>query len=1142
MRWVRPMPSGDMYQYVSGRSGTGGPLYFEEVLAPHLAFREHTATLVGDVIVVIGADAERGRLGTHLFHVPSLTWHTPLFEGLASQAPKVILGHASALLPGRRAIAVYGGVIPAEILPGARSKSTRLSRELRVMQLRMPTLDDDKPETTCWPQPHGWVLREATTGDAFSENHVPRCLHTLTALTQQYQWPDGQSTEGALLLFGGQDHTGAARNDARLLNPADFQWRDLHPSGNPPSPRAGHTAAFIARDDPSASLAYASSSRSSARVIIFGGRGSLSGFGTSLKPAPMYNDLYVLTLDTSGSGMCSWSSPRIGGPRPSPRSNAVAVALSSGDVLVFGGADDLGATGTSVDREEDRDGKPRLQLAVLPKLAGAASFSEHGHDTISWEWPYQSGDLPDATTALTATEVDGLIYVVALPSPHASGHKARVGCVHVLDAMWAKSHTSFRECLRIRRINEAKVQEAPLALLRPWSAKAASRREAQSNSPRGRASFGSGSDSPRAPFLVVRDGEALKATDATLAEMRASPSEVHRTSPTPTSSSSRSRTPRPMSPLEVCSAIDDGMNVDWLAPFDRRLSSKFTVDFDLDLPPPFLVAQNVENSRERRTNSSAFGSSSPRLPPTPDLSPGPLAYAPTRRDDWLKASSRSSGQAPKPPMSAQCAKAMRETTLRAAYHDPREPSTPGPGAYSPPSRFDCAKRKSEQAAVRGSARVTHGAAMMRHIPNSGGESKGRPCCRSAQQRSAPSTCLVEAVCDDGLVRFSARSPVGCCEPRAEKAGASRRLRTCRPDAFDVDPCASLCLDPSPSDVVTTACCHSFSMEHTRRALSAVNTTSNCTSCGDACASSAHSHSTRDTEQCGVDDAKRDPSIFVGYSRASPIPKDAEVVDRSGTQSQGPRKSHKKVRSASSSVARERETPRREQKTQRERPEDTRARADSPTDKDPAAAWLRGLSSPRWRVRRPAFAAEAATVAAQSNAPNQRWPTPPSTLVCEKQPPPSVRHPSVRYSAPRPPKAAVRNGASPSRSAARSFTSAPRKPTKVPTANFSSRSPRIEPAIVHVHNTTEPSASLAVGEAERARARSLALSMALRKRAIKQGDHARFSTLPIKLFREADRLNAVFSQQSSRVNSKRGSDRPTSLLRDQPLAETHPPLT
>ena len=78
-------------------------------------------------------------------------------------------------------------------------------------------------------------------------------------------------------------------------------------SGQPPSPRHGHSATLIAK-----------------KIIIFGGRGLYSN--------QIYNDLYI--LDTTS---LTWSKPTLSGDIPCPRYYHAAEMVNDRELFILGG-------------------------------------------------------------------------------------------------------------------------------------------------------------------------------------------------------------------------------------------------------------------------------------------------------------------------------------------------------------------------------------------------------------------------------------------------------------------------------------------------------------------------------------------------------------------------------------------------------------------------------------------------------------------------------------------------------------------------------------------------------------------------------------------------------------------------------------
>lgn len=1136
VRWVRPMPSSDMYQYVQGRSGSGAPQFFEEVLVPQLSKREHTATLVGDVLVVPGADGNR--LGTHLLHTPSLTWHAPLFEGMLGQAPKVAWGHAAALLPGRKAIAVFGGVVPAETLPGARSKPIRLSRELRVLQLRLPGPDDHNADTACWPQPEGWLLqrdRAAPSGAAgqgaaaaASASRVPRCAHTLTALPRRFKWNETGLAEGAVLLFGGQDHTGAVRNDARLLHPTDCYWVDLNPSGSPPPPRAGHAAACGGEGDgPDGGHGCAAP----VTLVVFGGYGAPTGVGSSRTAAPLYNDVHVLALDGWASGACRWSSPRLGGPPPSPRSGAVAVALPSGGVLVLGGGDHTGAIGTTEPGVE----ASCVQLAALS--AAALTDSPTGGDE-AWMWPWQAGDVPDAPAALTATRVGGMVYVVVLPPHTASDHQARTGCVHILELAWVGSHQAMRQAFRTRRICEARLSPPPASDLSIWSGRASAWSEdgrVQLGSLSRRSSLGTRSDTPRAPLVLASGGEPVR--DQPRAELWGALPLVLQSAAAvklgrlhARMAKTRSLTITPYVLGMPAQAINEPPSL------DQQNSSSACVEPGFGPPrSPAPAVAFPEPSSERRACCSAAASAYPRPPSTPANSPGPLTYA-LPRDDWLRASSLATST----PWarSASLPRGTRNTTLRAVYNEPKVSDTPGPGAYEHPSSFSSPGRgRSPTAASPRAAADSATAPSPRRtwLGGAAGEvaAAGAAAGRRVSLASTSLDCdpVVDGVGTGAVADDSGRGAAAApCPPplrslQARDSSLQLASESGQPLCSDHD--ARVCGTADEAGWTTAIGAGMCLLASSDATLHGDARQSEAWHGADGAGASAPGslpgalvewHSTRATGAGELAAHAATHTLRAAPLEAAAAADLAEEArgEHGGTRHDAGDEEASPWRASTQYVGA------------------AAASADSSTSRrlagselhehrDPASARLRDLGFPRWETGASPKEEAAAADAGRGGSPPRRGPPPPRAPLGERQPSPRARHPRQP--------ARDRDTPSPARNASerdaptlaraslsRAHPGSARRAADPPTASFSSGTPRSETPRVRVRQSTRLSAEMGPGDAERARGRALALALALRKPVVTRKDGARFSMAAVKLMRKGDRLTAAYG----RISSSRGT--------------------
>jgi hypothetical protein len=92
----------------------------------------------------------------------------------------------------------------------------------------------------------------------------------------------------------------------------------VNPAGTPPSPRAGHTAVYVADANP---------------MILFGG-------WRTAGPNQFYlNDVWTLTRANGVGGSSAWIRRKPDGPQPSPRELATAVYdPASRRTIVFGGS------------------------------------------------------------------------------------------------------------------------------------------------------------------------------------------------------------------------------------------------------------------------------------------------------------------------------------------------------------------------------------------------------------------------------------------------------------------------------------------------------------------------------------------------------------------------------------------------------------------------------------------------------------------------------------------------------------------------------------------------------------------------------------------------------------------------------------
>jgi len=145
--------------------------------------------------------------------------------------------------------------------------------------------------------------------DAQGPPPPPRTQHPLTSL--------GVEPQSALVLFGGFALNIGCMNDVwhcvitlDLASMPVPNWSQLHCSGEPPTPRYGHSATAFG---PQCSV-----------LGIFGGQDTVQQF----------NDLFI--LDPTAA---TWSRPSTSGPAPAPRMkhSATAVGTSHSQLLFFGG-------------------------------------------------------------------------------------------------------------------------------------------------------------------------------------------------------------------------------------------------------------------------------------------------------------------------------------------------------------------------------------------------------------------------------------------------------------------------------------------------------------------------------------------------------------------------------------------------------------------------------------------------------------------------------------------------------------------------------------------------------------------------------------------------------------------------------------
>ncbi len=136
--------------------------------------------------------------------------------------------------------------------------------------------------------------------------------HTATAYIQ---------STNQMILFGGNDQTGADYNDVWKLNAANDagrgrpSWSQVAPRGTVPSPRTASSGVY----DPS-----------SDRFMVFGG-----GLGQS---SPCVSEVWVLTNASSASGSSSWIQLTPAGTQPPPRLFHSAVYdPTTNRMVIYGG-------------------------------------------------------------------------------------------------------------------------------------------------------------------------------------------------------------------------------------------------------------------------------------------------------------------------------------------------------------------------------------------------------------------------------------------------------------------------------------------------------------------------------------------------------------------------------------------------------------------------------------------------------------------------------------------------------------------------------------------------------------------------------------------------------------------------------------
>jgi len=137
---------------------------------------------------------------------------------------------------------------------------------------------------------------------------APRTQHSMTSI--------GADPQTTLILFGGFALNIGCMNDVwkcvigmDLASMPVPNWSPIEMSGEPPTPRYGHSATYLGTQKD--------------KIAIFGGQDTLQQFG----------ELYLIDHNAA-----AWTQPKCSGPAPAPRMKHTATACgASGKTLIFGG-------------------------------------------------------------------------------------------------------------------------------------------------------------------------------------------------------------------------------------------------------------------------------------------------------------------------------------------------------------------------------------------------------------------------------------------------------------------------------------------------------------------------------------------------------------------------------------------------------------------------------------------------------------------------------------------------------------------------------------------------------------------------------------------------------------------------------------
>eukprot|EP01018_Ginkgo_biloba_P039752 Gb_36990 [translate_table: standard] len=280
-----------------------------------------------------------------------------------------------------------------------------------------------KPDTVPVPIPASPYMLVDSSWDTEDDAPGARCGHTLTAVAAVGQPEDSDYIGPRLILFGGataiEDGSSALGGGIRLAGVTNAvhcydvlsrKWKRFHPGGEPPSPRAAHTATAVGT-----------------MVVIQGGIGP-AGHST--------DDLYVLDLTHS---KFKWHRVVVQGPGPGPRYGHVMDLVAQRYIVTVSGNDgkralsDAWALDTSQkpyqwQRLEPEGDRPSARMYATASAradgmlllcggrdtAGVPQADAYGllkHRDGRWEWTLAPGVSPSPRYQHAAVFVDARLHV-----------------------------------------------------------------------------------------------------------------------------------------------------------------------------------------------------------------------------------------------------------------------------------------------------------------------------------------------------------------------------------------------------------------------------------------------------------------------------------------------------------------------------------------------------------------------------------------------------------------------------------------------------------------------------------------------------------------------------------------------------------